>query len=215
MAKVRSIAPSNQRVKAHPTEVDCQFAVIRDGAGDTLIHLSTFGSDNRMSAPKSSQSFQLDRPMAEQLVELLIDTFGLNPGIPSAIEPSSPANVTAESTPRVDIAFPAVAEQGVDERIAAVVSDHEFMARYERFAPRFSPMSIGILLSAAITSNGRLPFDTVAQLLGIRVSRVRQAIAVLSQVINGEGATLLEENGVEVVLHERLMFEEFGVPSRS
>ncbi|WP_328811362.1 hypothetical protein [Rhodococcus sp. NBC_00294] len=212
MAKVRSIAPSSQRVKAHPTAVDCQFAVIRDGRGEPLIHLSTFGSDNRMSAPKSSQSFQLDRPMAEQLVELLIDTFGFSPADPP--EPAGASNAAPESVRRVDVALPAIAEQGVEAHIAAVITSRDFMARYEKFSPRFSPMSIGILLSAAIASNGRLPFDTVAQLLGIRASRVRQAVAVLSQVINGDGATLLEENGVEVVLHESLMFEEFGIRTR-
>lgn len=39
------------------------------------LHLSTFGSDDRQSDRKSSQSIQLDRKRAAELVEILLKAF--------------------------------------------------------------------------------------------------------------------------------------------
>lgn len=77
MAVVRSISKGAQNVGVHPTKVDMFYQVIFDGAGRRYIHLTTFGSSDRASAPKSSQSIQLDAAMAEELVTLLNETFGL------------------------------------------------------------------------------------------------------------------------------------------
>lgn len=74
MAIVRSIEPGKQRIKAHSTEVDCHFAVVTDDS-EKLLHLTTFGSDSRKSAPKSSQSLQINSSIAGQLMRLLADTF--------------------------------------------------------------------------------------------------------------------------------------------
>jgi hypothetical protein len=74
MARVRSIGPSNQRLKQHPTEVDCEYAVVDDN-GIRLLHLSTFGSDDRASERKSSQSLQFDVERARDLVEIIERTF--------------------------------------------------------------------------------------------------------------------------------------------
>ncbi|WP_024794782.1 hypothetical protein [Tomitella biformata] len=75
MARIRSIAPGIQSIRAHDSEVDCFFNTVTDATGETLLHLSTFGSDHRRSAPKSSQSIQLDVAMASQLIEVLYETF--------------------------------------------------------------------------------------------------------------------------------------------
>lgn len=75
MAIVRSIQPGKQRIKAHSTEVDCHFAVVTEDSGEKLLHLTTFGSDSRKSAPKSSQSLQINSVIAGQLMQLLADTF--------------------------------------------------------------------------------------------------------------------------------------------
>ena len=77
MARIRSLSEGTQSVRLHPTEVDSSYQVL-SGDGETYLHLSTFGSDTRASAPKSSQSIQLDRRMAARLVEILQATF---PGI--------------------------------------------------------------------------------------------------------------------------------------
>lgn len=74
MARVRSISPSDQRIKPHPSEVDCEYAVI-DTVSGRLLHLSTFGSDDRASERKSSQSLQLDAGRARELVDVILQTF--------------------------------------------------------------------------------------------------------------------------------------------
>lgn len=75
MARVRSIHAGTQNVRAHPSEVDCYFQAITSETGEKLLHLTTFGSDGRASSPKSSQSLQIDRSRARQLLEVLRDTF--------------------------------------------------------------------------------------------------------------------------------------------
>ena len=74
MAKIRSFTPSTQNVKLHQTETDCEYLVIVAEAG-TFLHLSTFGSDDRASTRKSSQSIQLDVEMARQLKSILDRAF--------------------------------------------------------------------------------------------------------------------------------------------
>lgn len=75
MARVRSLEPGSQHVKVHPSEVDCCYQVVIGPSGQTLVHLSTFGSDGRQSNPKSSQSLQLDEVVARELVDVLRRAF--------------------------------------------------------------------------------------------------------------------------------------------
>lgn len=74
MARVRSFGPSDQRLEPHRTEVDCEYAIVGDGA-DRLLHLSTFGSDQRASEHKSSQSLQLDLARAQELIDIVARAF--------------------------------------------------------------------------------------------------------------------------------------------
>lgn len=76
MALVRNLA-RDQRANSrpHPTEVDCLWQVVTGPEDATLLQLSTYGSDNRESEPKVSQTLQLDRVVAVQLVALLCETF--------------------------------------------------------------------------------------------------------------------------------------------
>lgn len=76
MAIVRFFGPSTQSIKAHTSEVDCEYVVIDDGES-RVLHLSTFGSDDRASHRKSSQSLQLDEARAWELVSILLDAFPL------------------------------------------------------------------------------------------------------------------------------------------
>ncbi|PPF46543.1 MULTISPECIES: hypothetical protein [unclassified Rathayibacter] len=78
MARIRSLERGDQRVTVHPTEVDCTFQEIQSDDGRTYVHLSTFGSDDRKSGPKSSQTLQLDEKMARELIEVLITAFHLD-----------------------------------------------------------------------------------------------------------------------------------------
>ncbi|NKX91399.1 Shedu immune nuclease family protein [Nocardia coubleae] len=79
MARVTGVTENSQRIKPHKTEtsVECRYQLITDADGEQLIHLSTFGSKNRVSHPKSSQSLQIDRTIGVSLVELFCETFGL------------------------------------------------------------------------------------------------------------------------------------------
>ncbi len=74
MARISSFARSVQNVRVHPTEVDCEYTVVDDGA-TRFLHLSTFGSDGRKSDRKSSQSLQLDVGRARELVAIIRKAF--------------------------------------------------------------------------------------------------------------------------------------------
>lgn len=74
MARIRSIQPGTQDVKPHSSEVDCFHQKVRSDDG-ILLHLSTFGSDDRQSQPKSSQSLQLDRDQTLELARIIHETF--------------------------------------------------------------------------------------------------------------------------------------------
>jgi len=74
MARIRTFMDSKQNVKVHPTEVDCQHRIVSSG-GVRLLHLSTFGSDQRASQPKMSQSIQLDSARAGELIDIIKAAF--------------------------------------------------------------------------------------------------------------------------------------------
>lgn len=74
VARVRLFRESQQGVRPHPTEVDCEHRVVRDG-DHLLLHLSTLGSDQRQSGPKSSQSMQLDEERAGELLSIIQSAF--------------------------------------------------------------------------------------------------------------------------------------------
>jgi 5-methylcytosine-specific restriction protein B len=74
MARVRSLEPMAANVKVHPTEVDCGYQIVQD-RGDTLLQLSTYGSDQRQSEKKVSQTLQFDRDRASQLLRVIQRAF--------------------------------------------------------------------------------------------------------------------------------------------
>lgn len=75
MARVNHFVEGDQAVRAHPTELDCYFQILEDESGSRLLHLSTFGSVERESKPKSSQSIQLDRRAARELIGVIEGAF--------------------------------------------------------------------------------------------------------------------------------------------
>ncbi|WP_168929657.1 hypothetical protein [Nocardioides sp. GY 10127] len=62
---------SSAQGRAHPTEVDCEWQVVRSSSGELLLQLSTYGSDTRQSQPKVSQTVQLDLDTCEELVRII------------------------------------------------------------------------------------------------------------------------------------------------
>lgn len=75
MARVRSLQQGEQQLKVHLSEVDCFYQVVESSSGERYVHLSTFGSDERHSKPKSSQSMQLDAVLAAELIDVLRRAF--------------------------------------------------------------------------------------------------------------------------------------------
>ncbi len=76
MARIVSIATGHQDVRPHASEVDCYVQELTAANGEKLVHISTFGSSQRQSQPKSSQSMQFDREMAAELTALFVRSFG-------------------------------------------------------------------------------------------------------------------------------------------
>ncbi|MFB7717398.1 Shedu immune nuclease family protein [Nocardia sp. NPDC056100] len=78
MARIRDLSPNKQRITAHSLDksVVCEHQAVEDADGAQLLHLSTFGSKDRVSHPKSSQSLQFDAKIAAQLTQVFRDTFG-------------------------------------------------------------------------------------------------------------------------------------------
>jgi 5-methylcytosine-specific restriction protein B len=76
MARIRRIEKGAQSVTLHKTEVDCFYQVVAGDDGERYLHLTTFGSDNRKSKPKSSQSIQLSKAIADELVEIIRGELG-------------------------------------------------------------------------------------------------------------------------------------------
>lgn len=75
MARIRRIEPGTQNIRVHETEVDCAHQVVTDDDGTVYLHLSTFGSDERKSGHKSSQTIQIDKQIAARLRDLINETF--------------------------------------------------------------------------------------------------------------------------------------------
>lgn len=78
MAIVRSLQREKRASsRVHPTEVDCRWTVVEGEQSGRLFQLSTYGSDQRQSEPKVSQTLQLDREVASALIDELKSVFEL------------------------------------------------------------------------------------------------------------------------------------------
>lgn len=74
MARVREFFETKYAARPHPTEVECGYQKVLTPNG-VLLQLSTYGSDSRASEKKVSQTIQLDRDGAAQLLKIILDTF--------------------------------------------------------------------------------------------------------------------------------------------
>jgi hypothetical protein len=74
MAKISNFQATALNSKAHPTQVICGHQKIHDGS-ETLLQLSTFGSAERQSEYKVSQTLQIDRHRAAELISILRQAF--------------------------------------------------------------------------------------------------------------------------------------------
>jgi len=77
VARIRKLSQETSSTsQVHPTVVDCRWQVVPNG-DSVLFQMSTYGSDERESQPKVSQTIQLDKEIAAELLTHLRETFGL------------------------------------------------------------------------------------------------------------------------------------------
>lgn len=203
MARLRSIAPGTQRVTPHPTLVDCFWQTVNGPGGETLVHLSTFGSDDRQSKPKSSQSLQLDRAQAEQLLGVLSAAF---PGLVPQIDPVEGAGSPAEHGTDDEAHAPR------DENVAKALETSATFAAQWTLAGRIplSPAEVAAFIGTlAAAPAARLPLETVASVMGVRPMRLQGALATLEKVMNVEGYPVLAAVDAHLRLDVPLLREQF------
>lgn len=75
MAIIRSLEPGQSAVRLNRTTVDCTYQVFEDENYGPVLHLATYGSDDRASAPKVSQVLQLDELQGRKLIKILQELF--------------------------------------------------------------------------------------------------------------------------------------------
>lgn len=73
MARLRTLTKVSMDHRKH-TEVDAEWAIVQGDDG-VLFQVNTFGSDSRKLKRQMSQSVQVDRAMAAELIKALRQTF--------------------------------------------------------------------------------------------------------------------------------------------
>lgn len=74
MAVIGSFFQSHEGRGLHGTIVECGWQSLLHN-GETILQLSTYGSDQRKSEKKVSQTIQLDRTRAEELINIVRHVF--------------------------------------------------------------------------------------------------------------------------------------------
>ncbi|MEU1246344.1 hypothetical protein [Micromonospora arida] len=74
MAVVGEFFADTANARRHPTVVECGWQLVADG-DETLLQLSTYGSDQRASGKKVSQTLQFDREALVALIQIARQSF--------------------------------------------------------------------------------------------------------------------------------------------
>ena len=77
MAVVKSFEKSDVEAKLNPTETQASYRVGQH-RGDSILQIRTVGSEDREFPRKGSQTLQLTRQSAYQLLTILRTEFGFN-----------------------------------------------------------------------------------------------------------------------------------------
>lgn len=81
MAIVTEFVAMTGSSQPHPTTVECGYQPVLADDGRRLLQLSTYGSDQRQSHKKTSQTLQFDEDGARELVRIIGEVF---PGLSAA-----------------------------------------------------------------------------------------------------------------------------------
>jgi hypothetical protein len=150
------------------------------------------------------------------------------PAAPATQPVSSPTPVPGRAKPRrpqpqADVLFdtdtlapvtdtpPLPSAGATRDQVDELLHSPLFTAQFHTFGRNLKKPQVGALLRKAITAGGVLPLATVAQLLGVKTTRVSGAVSVVAQVLNTDGVEVLTTQGSELVVKQALMFEQFGV----
>lgn len=74
MARIEEFFRTTLGSRAHPTTVECGYQPVRSG-DRVYLQLATYGSDARHSEKKVSQTIQMDRARAAELLAIIHETF--------------------------------------------------------------------------------------------------------------------------------------------
>lgn len=75
MALIRTLEKGTSNIKPHRSKVDATFQIIYGADGEPLLHIATYGSDDRLSEPKVSQTIQIDKKTALSLANIIDKEF--------------------------------------------------------------------------------------------------------------------------------------------
>ena len=115
-------------------------------------------------------------------------------------EPTTPAD--RDETVGDDAAFDAVGR---------LLESDLFLAQFRRYGRNVTKLGVGALLREADAANGVVSRAKVAEILHMRPSQARGAIAHISQIFNVDGVAVIGAQGDDITFALPLMFEQFGV----
>lgn len=76
MVRIKSFIGDNHRnLSPHSTEVDVEYQTFINERGQQIFQLTSFASHDKGRVGSSSQVFQLDKEVAEKLIQILRDSF--------------------------------------------------------------------------------------------------------------------------------------------
>ncbi len=219
MARISKVLPSMQQIRPHKAEdqVECEWKIIVDTDGSPLLHLSTFGSTNRASKRKSSQSIQLSAGVGHELIAILVEAFGAPDrsleGLPLPDAQGARADgdgVVPEVPDNVPIEVPAP-----DHPLVAELLHSEIFTLQRRLAGRVSvpDEKIGQLVGALLNTRFlEVTRRQAAVLLDVPLRRVAGALTQVQTILDVEGYEVLILGSNDVVhLDKGAMVEQFGL----
>lgn len=76
MALIRNLEKGTSNIRPHKSEVDAIYQILVNERGERLFHIATYGSDDRQSEPKVSQTIQFDVTTAQKLANIIEKELG-------------------------------------------------------------------------------------------------------------------------------------------